>query len=378
VVKLSPILLKYGSEDKSNEGSLLRKIIHIDADCFFAAIEMRDDPSLVNRPFAVGGSAAGRGVLTTCNYPAREFGVRSAMPTSQAYRLCPDLVVAPVNIPKYREVSLQMHEIFEQFTDVIEPLSLDEAYLDVTDSTLFDGSASRIAEAIREQIKHEINITVSAGVSINKFVAKVASDWNKPDGQKVVPPDEVDAFTAALEVRAIPGVGPVTADKLNRMGFHKCTDLRRAEARVLKRRFGSFAQTLMERAYGRDNRPVNTSRIRKSISVEHTYTQDLQNGQPCLDKLPGLLEELSGRIDKGNLAPRIQKAYVKVKFNDFSTTTVERVGTAARLSDYQELLADGLARRDLPVRLLGLGVRLKPDFPEHFEQLPLRMEDNER
>ena len=178
--------------------STLRKIIHIDADCFYAAIEIRDDPSLTNRPFAVGGSAEGRGVLTTCNYPAREFGVRSAMPTSQAYRLCPDLIVAPVNIPKYREVSVQMHEIFEQFTDVIEPLSLDEAYLDVTDSTLFDGSASRIAEAIREQIKNEIGITVSAGVSINKFLAKVASDWNKPDGQKVVTPDEVDAFTAAL------------------------------------------------------------------------------------------------------------------------------------------------------------------------------------
>ncbi|MBT6333278.1 MAG: DNA polymerase IV, partial [Halieaceae bacterium] len=251
----------------------MRKIIHIDADCFYAAIEMRDDPSLINRPFAVGGSAEGRGVLTTCNYPAREFGVHSAMPTSQAYRLCPDLVVAPVNIPKYREVSVQMHEIFEQFTDVIEPLSLDEAYLDVSNSTLFDGSASRIAEAIREQIKTEINITVSAGVSINKFLAKVASDWNKPDGQKVVTPDEVDAFTAALEVRAIPGVGPVTAEKLKRMGFQKCTDLRNAEARVLKRRFGSFAQTLIERAHGRDNRPVNTSRIRKSLSVEHTYTQ---------------------------------------------------------------------------------------------------------
>jgi DNA polymerase-4 len=218
---------------------------------------------------------------------------------------------------------------------------------------------------------------VSAGVSINKFLAKVASDWNKPDGQKVVTPDEVDAFTAALEVRAIPGVGPVTAEKLNRMGFHKCTDLRRAEARVLKRRFGSFAQTLMERAHGRDSRPVNTSRIRKSISVEHTYTHDLPNGQPCFDKLPGLLEELSGRIDKAKLAPRIQKAYVKIKFSDFSTTTVERVGTTATLADYQELLADGLARRDLPVRLLGLGVRLSPDFPEHFEQLPLRMKHHD-
>ena len=353
----------------------MQKIIHIDADCFFAAIEMRDDPSLADRPFAVGGSAEGRGVLTTCNYPAREYGVRSAMPTAQAYRLCPELLVMPVNIPKYRGVSAQMLDIFERFTDQIEPLSLDEAFLDVTEVTDFAGSASRIAEAIRSTVRTELGITVSAGVSVNKFIAKVASDWHKPDGLKVVPPEEVESFAAALGIRAIPGVGPVTAEKLNRMGFKTCADLRRADPLKLKRRFGSFSQTLLERAHGQDRRRINTQRIRKSVSVEHTYSNDLANGDPCLGKLPGLLKELRQRIEKADLSGRIRKAYVKIKFNDFSTTTVERVGTAVTLEDYRELLVEGLARKELPVRLLGLGARLDPGLPERYEQLPLRIEN---
>ena len=335
---------------------------------------MRDNPELRDRPFAVGGTPAGRGVLTTCNYPARAFGVRSAMPTAQALRLCPELLVAPVDIAKYRAVSVQMHEIFDGFTDLIEPLSLDEAFLDVTDTDLLQGSASLIANAIRSAVREELGITVSAGVSVNKFVAKVASDWHKPDGMKVVTPEEVDVFVAALPVKAIPGVGPVTADKLHRMGLRSCGDLRAADPLMLKRRFGSFGQTLVERAHGRDDRAVNPSRVRKSISVEHTYSSDLGNGAPCLAKLPGLLEELAQRIERSRISDRVQKAYVKIKFNDFSTTTVERVGTLATLADYQLLMEDGLARKALPVRLLGIGVRLKPDRTGEFEQLPLRME----
>ena len=373
LAKRGRILLKYGPGYRQGRG--LRKIIHIDADCFFAAIEMRDNPDLRDRPFAVGGSASGRGVLTTCNYPARAFGVRSAMPTAQALRLCPELEVAPVDIAKYRAVSVQMHEIFDQFTELIEPLSLDEAFLDVTDTNLLQGSASLIADAIRDAVREELGITVSAGVSVNKFVAKVASDWHKPDGMKVVKPNEVDVFVAALPVKAIPGVGPVTADKLHRMGLRRCADLRSADPLMLKRRFGSFGQTLIERAHGRDDRPVNPSRVRKSISVEHTYSSDLANGSPCLAKLPGLLQDLTERIERSKIGDRVQKAYVKIKFNDFSTTTVERVGTLATLEDYQLLLEDGLARKALPVRLLGIGVRLKPDRSGAFEQLPLRMEE---
>ena len=177
-----------------------RKIIHIDADCFYAAVEMRDNPELRGIPMAVGGSAERRGVLTTCNYDARAYGVRSAMPTAQAMRLCPQLMVVPPQMHKYREASKVMRGIFANFTEIIEPLSLDEAYLDVSEVSDEVLTATRIAKAIRQQIREELNITVSAGVSVNKFIAKVASDWKKPDGLTVVPPDEVDAFVAALSV----------------------------------------------------------------------------------------------------------------------------------------------------------------------------------
>lgn len=347
-----------------------RKIIHIDADCFYAAIEMRDDPSLRAVPFAVGGSPDGRGVLTTCNYPARAFGVRSAMPTAQALRLCPQLIVGPVNMAKYRDVSQQMRRIFERFTHLIEPLSLDEAYLDVSDSDHCGGSATLIAESIRAAIYDELGITVSAGVSSNKFIAKVASDWNKPNGIKVVPPDDVDSFAAALPVKRIPGVGSVTAEKLDRLGLKTCNDIRNTQLRDLVRRFGSFGASLHERAYGRDDRPVNPSRDRKSISVEQTYAEDLINGEPCFEKLSQLLVDLLNRIERAKARDAIEKAFVKVKFNDFTSTTVEKVGTTARISDYRELLTEGLARKPLPVRLLGIGVRIES---RAFEQLKLKM-----
>lgn len=365
-------MLKYGTPPQTPGISPLsaRKIIHIDADCFYAAIEMRDDPSLRSIPFAVGGSPDGRGVLTTCNYLARAFGVRSAMPTAQALRLCPQLVVGPVNMTKYRDVSRQMHSIFERFTSLIEPLSLDEAYLDVSESDHCDGSATLIAESIRTAIHNELGITVSAGVSSNKFIAKVASDWNKPDGIKVVPPEDVDSFAAALAVKRIPGVGSVTAKKLERLGLKTCSDIRKTDLHDLVRRFGSFGANLYERAYGRDDRPVNPSRDRKSISVEQTYADDLMNGAPCFEKLNELLIDLLNRIERANARDAIQKAFIKIKFNDFSSTTVEKAGTTARISDYRELLAEGLARKPLPVRLLGIGVRIEP---RAYEQLKLQI-----
>ena len=362
---LGYIVLKNGKQ----KGVCLntRKIIHIDADCFYAAIEMRDDPSLTNIPFAVGGSPSGRGVLTTCNYPARAFGVRSAMPTAQALRLCPQLKVGPVNMMKYREASKEMRRIFEKFTDLIEPLSLDEAYLDVSQSDLYQGSATHMAQTIRADIREKLGITVSAGVSSNKFIAKVASDWNKPDGLKVVTPEEIDLFSAALPVKLIPGVGKVTAHKLERLGFQTCADLREADRNKLVRRFGSFGATLVERAWGRDDRAVNPARNRKSISVENTYAEDLENGQACFEELSDLLVDLMLRIDKANAKNVVQKAFVKIKFNDFSSTTVEKAGTTARISDYRELLAEGLARKPLPVRLLGIGVRIETAGAEQLE-----------
>lgn len=352
-----------------------RKIIHIDADCFYAAVEMRDNPALRDIPLAVGGSAARRGVLTTCNYNARSYGVRSAMPTAHALRLCPDLTVIPPDFVKYRTVSGQMRLIFEQHTEIIEPLSLDEAYLDVSDSEHLDGSATRIAEAIRAQVRDEIGITVSAGVSCNKFIAKVASDWRKPDGLTVVTPEQVDDFTAVLPVKLIPGVGRVTAEKLERLGLKTCADIRATDPRELQRRLGSFGITLFERAFGRDDRPVNPDRVRKSISVEQTYSKDLTNGPPCLERLSELMVDLLKRIERAGAEDHIQKAFVKIKFNDFSSTTVEKVGTTARISDYRDLLQTGLSRKTLPVRLLGIGVRLLPDTDCRGEQLTLPIDN---
>ncbi len=348
-----------------------RKIVHIDADCFYAAIEMRDQPRLRDIPFAVGGRPDGRGVLTTCNYPARAFGVRSAMPTRHALRLCPQLEVGPVNMPKYREVSRAMHCIFKRYTDHIEPLSLDEAYLDVSSVSAYGGSATRIAQAIRTAVADELGITVSAGVSCNKFLAKVASDWRKPDGLTVVPPDTVDDFVAELSVSHIPGVGRVTAEKLGRLGLVSCRDIRKQDRLLLVRRFGKFGHTLWERAHGRDDRVVNPHRKRKSISVERTFPEDLPNADACLKQLPELMDLLEARITRADASDHIHKVFVKVKFNDFTGTTVERIGAAPNEADYRELLLAGIGRKPLPVRLLGVGVRLH--LPND-RQLQLAME----
>jgi len=355
-----------------------RKIIHCDADCFFAAIEMRDDPSLKGRPMAVGGHSDRRGVISTCNYEAREFGIHSAMASATAMRLCPDLIIVPGNMEAYREASQSMREIFFDYTDLVEPLSLDEAFLDVTESTRCRSSATLMAEEIRQRIFEAINITVSAGVAPNKFLAKVASDWNKPNGLCVVPPSEVESFVRPLPVKMIYGVGKVTAEKLKRMGVETCADLRRFDQYELNERFGSFGQRLHNLCRGIDERPVSPSRRRKSLSVEHTYNEDLQSVDLCLAKLPDLFVELKSRLQRLDDGYQITKAFVKVKFNDFTSTTLERAGTGARLSDYRALLADAAQRQSLPVRLLGIGVRLLDlGGEERARQLDLFTEERE-
>lgn len=347
-----------------------RKIIHLDADCFYAAIEMRDAPALRGIPLAVGGSADRRGVLTTCNYEARAFGVRSAMPTAQAMRLCPQLTVVAPQMSKYREASKAMRAIFAEFTEVIEPLSLDEAYLDVSEVSDGDLTATRIAKIIRQRIREELEITVSAGVSVNKFIAKVASDWQKPDGLTVVPPNEVDAFVAALPVKKIPGVGSVTAEKMHRYGLRTCADVREWSLLDLRRRFGKFGVVLHERARGRDDRPVQPSRLRKSISVERTFVEDVSGPAEWAPIIERLYVNLMERIEAAKAWDGITKAFVKLKFNDFTTTTVERVGTKAVEADYHDLLVEGWERKARPVRLIGLGVRLMDDGDHASERLP--------
>jgi len=348
----------------------LRKIIHVDCDAFFAAIEMRDDPSLANRPMAVGGLAEQRGVIATCNYEARAYGVRSAMASAHALKLCPDLLIVRPRREAYREASQEIHTIFRTYTDLIEPLSLDEAFLDVTGCEHFAGSATLIAQDIRRRVWQQLRITVSAGVAPNKFLAKIASDWKKPDGLFVITPAQVDEFVLGLPVTKLHGVGRVTAEKLQRMGIRTCADLRARNRLDLLRDFGSFGERLWGLARGIDERPVQVESRRQSVSVENTYDRDLPDLAACLERLPELLQELTRRMARLDSRYRPSKPFVKLKFHDFTQTTLEQSGAGLELEDYADLLAVAFARGKRPVRLIGVGVRLI-DSRDQAEQLRL-------
>ncbi len=337
-----------------------RKIIHCDCDCFYASIEMRDNPALVGKPLAVGGSPRRRGVVATCNYEARKFGIHSAMASATARQRCPELIIIRPDMEKYRLASQQIHEIFQRYTTLIEPLSLDEAYLDVSECEAFEGSATRIAEAIRTDVRDRIEITISAGIAPNKFLAKVASDWNKPDGQFVIRPQQVLDFVATLPVKKLHGVGKVTAEKMQRLGIHTCGDLRALSPEHLQKYFGSFGPRLHELSQGIDERPVKTERTRKSVSVENTYAEDLPDVQSCLSELPNLFAQLQTRLQRHAERYQISKQFVKIKFKDFVTTTVEMVSEELNCSNYTALCQQGFERGNKPVRLLGLGVRVVP------------------
>lgn len=347
-----------------------RKIIHIDCDCFYAAIEMRDDPTLGNRPVAVGGAADRRGVIATCNYEARAYGVRSAMASAHALKLCPDLLILRPRMDAYREASREIHAIFRTYTDLIEPLSLDEAYLDVSGCEHFSGSATRIAQDIRRRVWQQLRITVSAGVAPNKFLAKIASDWKKPDGLFVITPGEVEGFVSVLPVSRLHGVGRVTAEKLARLGIRDCGDLREWDKLALVREFGAFGERLWGLARGIDERAVQVESRRQSVSVEQTYDQDLPDLAACRACLPELLEQLERRLARLDSGYRPGKPFVKLKFHDFTQTTLEQSGAGLTLEDYAELLAGAYARGGRPVRLIGIGVRLI-DLRGGFEQLSL-------
>lgn len=355
-----------------------RKIIHCDADCFFAAIEMRDDPSLRGRPMAVGGAAERRGVISTCNYEARAFGVRSAMATATARRLCPGLLVVPHSMDKYKTAAQQIREIFFDYSELVEPLSLDEAFIDVSASRACQGSATLMARQIQQRVRDTVGITVSAGVAPNKFLAKIGSDWNKPNGLCVIDPGRVDAFVQQLPVSKIFGVGRVTADKLHRQGIVTCADLRRFDVFELSERFGSLGPRLHQLSWGIDHRPVITSRRRKSLSVEHTYAADLMALEPCLEQLPALYESLMTRMATAlTKAPagecQIVKQFVKVKFSNFQSTTMECLATGSpRIAVFRQLLTQAFSRGEgLAVRLLGLGVRFRDVSCDQQVQLSL-------
>lgn len=354
----------------------MKKIIHIDADSFYASVEIRENPELKLLPIAVGGNPNSRGVIATCNYEARKFGIHSAMSSAMALKLCPSLRILPPRMSLYREYSLSMREIFSNYTDKIEPLSLDEAYLDVSDSTLCGGSATFIAKEIKEKVFEKLKISVSAGVAPVKYLAKIASDWDKPDGLYVISPKQVDSFVLPLSVKKLPGVGPVTAKKLAGRGIFTCADIQKLELSTMVRLFGTFGRRLYEMSYGIDERGIDSKSDRKSISVERTYASDMHNLESIFPNLEELLLSLDERFEKLDSPLMIKKLFVKIKFNDFSITTIESAATDNKGKNnerFHHLLSAGWQRQQKPVRLIGVGYRLSPSS---YEQLPLPFEQD--
>ena len=351
-----------------NDPAQTRSIIHLDMDCFYAAIEVRDRPELRGKPVGVGGARDRRGVLTTCNYEARKFGVRSAMPTFMALQRCPKLIVLPTRFDVYRRESAVIRAILHRFTSLVEPLSLDEAYLDVSAHPTAPGA---LAQLIRNLIFRKTKLTASAGIGPNKLVAKIASDLNKPDGQYEVAPEQVSEFMAMLPVRKIWGIGAVTERKLQQRGITTCGELQRFSRGQLQNIFGKFGTELYDLCRGIDERPVEPHRERKSLSTEQTFAIDLETLATCEEKLEELFAEMMADLAQKETTRIVTKIFVKLKFADFTRTTVERAGLAPSLGEYRTLLAEAFGRTGKPVRLLGVGVRFAPlDLPE-AAQLPL-------
>lgn len=358
-----------------------RKIIHVDMDSFFASVEMRDHPEWRNIPLAVGGSPSRRGVLSTCNYLARKYGVRSAMPSSHALRLCPDLLIVPGRSHAYKEASLQVHKILNQYSDLIEPLSLDEAYIDVTDSKACGGSATLIAHEIRQKIFEQTLLTASAGAAPNKFLAKMASEWNKPNGLFTIAPNEIDTFMAELPLIKLPGIGAKTAHSLHNHGFKTCGDIQRCDLFTLIRRYGKWAHRLYELSFGYDDNAVENHWLRKSLGVEETFEKDLLP-EECSIYIDDIYNEMLlrfNRYQKKEPSVMPHKAFVKIKTHDFKLHTYEcllgQINSPEKVppqDQFQIMLTTLLERYSTPVRLIGLGVRLQ--YREGPEQLCMEME----
>ncbi|MFT6257149.1 MAG: DNA polymerase-4 [Cellvibrionaceae bacterium] len=349
----------HGFNWDNDDGYRMRKIIHIDMDCYFAAVEMRDFPELRGKPIAVGGRSDRRGVISTCSYEARKFGVRSAMSSYHALQLCPQLILVPGRMEVYKSVSLQIREIFHRYTDLVEPLSLDEAYLDVTDCDAHQGSATLIAKAIRDDIYEVTGLTASAGIAPIKFLAKIASDLNKPNGQYVITPNQIADFVKDLPLSKIPGVGKVTSKKLADIGLTTCYDVQQYPKVQLIEAFGKFGHVLSERAQGIDSRQISPHRVRKSVGVETTLAKDIFTLEQCHQVLPQLIQELSARVHRSAKDRQIHKQVVKLKFNDFKQTTIEHRSDEISINLFHELLLQALQRsQGRGIRLLGVSVGL--------------------
>ncbi|MFN8392725.1 MAG: DNA polymerase IV [Bdellovibrionota bacterium] len=353
-----------------------RKIIHVDMDAFYASVEQRDFPEYRGKPVVVGGPANGRGVVAAASYEARKFGIRSAMPSRQAARLCPAAVFLKPRFEQYRKVSSQIMEIFHRVTDKVEPLSLDEAYLDVTENKLGVPLGRDLARFIKDTIRAETGLTASAGVAANKFLAKIASDFNKPDGLTVIPPERADAFLENLSVRKLPGVGPKTEERLAGMGVFTCQHLRRFSISELQSAFGKSGDWYYRIARGIDERPVDSDWERKSLGAEETFDQDLESLTDIERELGELAERVAERLTKRELSGRT--ITLKVTFRDFQKITRSRTREQPTCSaaDLFECCAQLLGSTDVgsgrPVRLLGIQVSHFDD-PENGEPEPLEL-----
>ena len=336
-------------------------------DAFYASVEQRDKPELRGKPLAVGGSPESRGVVAAASYEARKYGVRSALPMARAVRLCPDLLIVPPDFAKYRDASQKVMEILHSATPLVEPLSLDEAYLDVTENLWGEPLAMNVAQRIKETIRSELQLTASAGVAPNKFLAKIASGWQKPDGLTVIAPERIESFLQKLPVEALWGVGPVTAKKLRAIGIERLVDIRAADRELLAKTVGSLADWLVELSHGRDDRPVEPNRETKSVSCETTYAKDLTELREINQQIQALAEEVAGDLKRKGL--RARTVTIKVRYNNF--TTVTRSHTTEYFTDSRpdlvnraQMLLERTEAGARPVRLLGVGAHaLKPAEP---------------
>ncbi len=337
----------------------LRRILHVDMDAFYASVEQRDDPALRGRPVAVGGDPRSRGVVCAASYEARAFGVRSALPMARAVSLCPQLVIVRPDFAKYGAVSRQVFEIFRGVTPLVEPLSLDEAYLDVTENTWGFALGMDVARRLKERIREETSLTASAGVAPNKFLAKIASGWKKPDGLTVIAPERVERFLQKLPVDALWGVGPKTAARLRAAGIERLVDVRSANASVLAETVGSYAETLRRMSFGQDDRPVEPNRERKSIGCENTFAEDLRDLEAIRREVHGLALAAADVLARKKLFART--VVLKLRYSNFETITRSHTHdpptrAAEEIAERSVSLLEKTEAGVRPVRLLGVSL----------------------
>ncbi len=328
-------------------------------DSFFASIEIRDNPILKNKPVAVGGKANQRGVLTTCNYLARKYGLHSAMSSKRALQLCKDLIILPVDIVKYRKESEEIFKIFKCYSSKIEPISIDEAFLDVSESRYCHGDPEEMARQIRSCIKTDFGITASAGISSNKLIAKICSDWKKPDNQFSICDDEIEGFIKTVSLKSIPGIGKVNFKKCENLNMRNCSDMQNISKDALVRVFGSYGYTLFNLVRGIDNREIEANRRRKSVSVEDTFLHDLGDTDSCKYQLSILYAKLMDRCQSSSInTNEVREIFLKIKFNDFEVITRQKKCLSLELNEFYSLFNSNIVRIIKPIRLLGIGFRL--------------------